>query len=136
MLERFSISIDSELLKQFDRYIALKKYQNRSEAIRDLIRKSLIEQEWKANQEVVGVITLVFNHHQRQLQDKMTEIQHKYHHIVVSTTHIHLGEHDCLEVIIARGKASLVQSLSELLTAMKGVKDGSLTMSSAGEHLH
>ena len=136
MLERFSISIDDQLLAIFDRYIEKKKYQNRSEAIRDLIRKSLIQQEWKANQNVVGVITIVFNHHQRQLQDKMTEMQHEHHQVVVSATHIHLGKHDCLEVIIARGNASRVQRLAESLIAMRGVKDGSLTMTSAGEHLH
>jgi len=136
MLERFSISIDDKLLTSFDRFIEKKKYQNRSEAIRDLIRKSLIQQEWKANQNVVGVITIVFNHHQRQLQDKMTGMQHEHHHVVVSATHIHLGKHDCLEVIIARGNASRVQRLAESLIAMRGVKDGSLTMTSAGEHLH
>jgi len=136
MLERFSISIDRELLARFDAFIEQRKYGNRSEAIRDLMRKALIQQEWKANQEVVGVITLVFNHHQRQLQDKMTEVQHAHHHTVVSTTHIHLGEHDCLEVVIARGRAAKVRALAETLIAMRGVKDGSLTMTSSTEHLH
>ncbi|HMO50352.1 MAG TPA: nickel-responsive transcriptional regulator NikR [Kiritimatiellia bacterium] len=135
MLERFSISIDRKLIAAFDRHIKAKKYRNRSEAIRDLIRKALIRQEWDADEEVVGVVTLVFNHHQRQLQDTMTELQHDHHHLVVSTTHIHLGKHDCLEVIIARGKASRVQSLAESLIALRGVKDGSLTMSSAGASL-
>lgn len=134
MLERFSISIDDDLIGRFDRFIKQKKYRNRSEAIRDLIRKAMVQQQWESNQEVVGVITLVFNHHQRQLQDKMTELQHEHHHTVVSTTHIHLGKHDCLEVIIARGRASRVQSLAESLIALRGVTDGSLSMSSAGEH--
>ncbi len=136
MLERFSISIDRDLIKAFDACIACRQYRNRSEAIRDLIRKCLIQQEWNANEEVVGVITLVFNHHQRRLQDKMTEVQHEHHDLVVSTTHIHLGRHDCLEVVIARGKAARVQLLAEALIAMRGVKDGNLTMSSAAESIH
>jgi CopG family nickel-responsive transcriptional regulator len=136
MLERFSVSIDDKLLGQFDRFIAARKYVNRSEAVRDLIRKLLVHEEWKADKEVVGVISLVYDHHQRQLQDKLTEIQHDFHHDVVSTTHIHLNHDDCLEVIIARGKASRVQSLAERLIALRGVKDGALNMSSTGAHLH
>jgi CopG family nickel-responsive transcriptional regulator len=136
MLERFSVSLEDKLLGQFDRFIAARKYVNRSEAVRDLIRKALVHEEWKADKEVVGVISLVYDHHQRQLQDKLTEIQHDFHHDVVSTTHIHLNHDDCLEVIIARGKASRVQNLAERLIALRGVKDGALNMSSAGAHLH
>lgn len=136
MLERLSISLDDKLLARFDRYIADRKYVNRSEAVRDLIRKALVHEDWEAGREVVGVISLVYDHHQRQLQDKLTEIQHDFHHDVVSTTHIHLNHDDCLEVIIARGKASRVKSLAERLIALRGVKDGSLNMSSAGRHLH
>lgn len=136
MLERFSISLDDKLLAQFDRYISERKYGNRSEAVRDLIRKALVHEEWKGDKEVVGVITLIYNHHQRQLQDKLTEIQHDFHHDVVSTTHIHLTHDDCLEVIIARGRAGKVQSLAERMIAIRGVKDGSLSMSSTGAHIH
>ncbi len=136
MLERFSVSIEDKLLAQFDRFIAARKYVNRSEAVRDLIRKVLVHEEWKADKEVVGVISLVYDHHQRQVQDKLTEIQHDFHHDVVSTTHIHLNHDDCLEVIIARGNASRVQALAERLIALRGVKDGALNMSSAGKHLH
>ncbi len=136
MLERFSVSLEDKLLKQFDRYIGARKYVNRSEAVRDLIRKALVKEDWEANRDVVGVITLVYDHHQRQLQDKLTEIQHAFHHDVVSTTHIHLNHDDCLEVTIVRGKASRVQSLADQLIAIRGVKDGSLSMSGAGPHLH
>ena len=136
MLERFSVSLDDKLLAQFDRYIAEHRYGNRSEAVRDLIRKAQVHEEWKADKEVVGVISLVYDHHQRQLQDKLTEIQHEYHHDVVSTTHIHLTHDDCLEVIIVRGKASRVRGLSDQLIALRGVKDGALNMSSTGAHLH
>lgn len=136
MLQRFSVSLDDKLLGQFDRYIAARRYENRSEAVRDLIRKAMVDEEWKADKEVVGVISLVYDHHQRQLQDKLTEIQHAFHHDVVSTTHIHLNHDDCLEVIIVRGRASRVRGLADQLIALRGVKDGALNMSSTGAHLH
>ncbi len=136
MLQRFTVSLEEKLLAQFDRYLKARKYVNRSEAVRDLIRKALVRREVEADREVVGVISLVYNHHQRQLQDRLTEIQHDYHHDVVSTTHIHLNHDDCLEVIIVRGKASRAQALADQLIALRGVKDGSLTMSAAGPHLH
>lgn len=136
MLQRFTVSLDDKLLGQFDSYIADHQYENRSEAVRDLIRKVLVDEEWKADKEVVGVISLVYDHHQRQLQDKLTEIQHAFHHDVVSTTHIHLNHDDCLEVIIVRGKASRVRNLADQLIALRGVKDGALNMSSTGKHLH
>jgi len=135
-MERFTISLDGKLAKEFDRLIRERGYSNRSEAVRDLIRKALVHQEVEADREVVGVISLVYNHHQRQLQDRLTEIQHQFHHDVVSTTHIHLNHDDCLEVIIVRGKASRAKALADQLIALRGVKDGSLNMSAAGPHLH
>jgi CopG family transcriptional regulator, nickel-responsive regulator len=123
------------LLAKFDRYIRRHKYANRSEAVRDLIRRKLIEEEWQADGEVVGVISLVYDHHQYRLQDKLTEEQHRLHHLVVSATHIHLSHSHCLEVIIARGPAGQVRALSELLTSLRGVKDGHLSMSSAAQDL-
>jgi len=136
MLERFSISLDGKLMAEFDRWLARHKYNNRSEALRDLIRKAMVRELWAKDKEVVGVITIVYDHHQRQLQDRLTELQHEFHHDVVSTTHIHLNHDDCLEVIIARGRATRVQELADRLIAVRGVKDGSLSMSGAGEHLH
>lgn len=136
MVERFSISLEQGLLKEFDRFRKKHQYGTRSEAIRDLIRKSLVEQEWKADEEVVGVITLVYDHHQRQLQDRITNVQHGFHHDVISTTHIHMDHDNCLEVIIARGRAARVKELADTLTALRGVKNGSLSASSAGHHLH
>ena len=136
MLQRFSVSLEGRLLDQFDRYIAARRYENRSEAVRDLIRKALVREEWEADKEVVGVITIVFDHHQRQLQDRLTGIQHAFHHDIVSATHIHLNHDDCLEVIIVRGRASRVRDLADQLIAVRGVKDGSLNMSSTGTHLH
>ena len=136
MLKRFSVSLEDQLLRQFDRFMGAHRYVNRSEAVRDLIRKALVQEDWEHDRDVVGVISLVYDHHQRQLQDKLTEIQHAFHHDVISTTHIHLNHDDCLEVIIVRGKASRVRRLSDQLIALRGVKDGSLSMSGAGPHLH
>jgi CopG family nickel-responsive transcriptional regulator len=136
MLKRFSISLEEILSHQFDEYIKLRGYSNRSEAVRDLIRKVLVNEEWEQDSEVVGVVTLVYNHHQPQLQEKITELQHDFHHQITSTTHVHMDNHNCLEVTIVKGRASQVQELAEKLIALRGVKDGNLTMSSTGGHLH
>ena len=136
MLKRFSVSLDEQLLDSFDAFIQPKGYTNRSEAIRDLIRKVLVNEEWEQDSEVVGVVTLVYNHHQAQVQEKITEVQHEYHHHITSTTHVHMDHDNCLEVTIAKGRASVVKELANKLTTLRGVKDGSLTMSSTGGHLH
>ena len=136
MLQRFSVSLDNDLLAKFDNYILEHGYNNRSEAVRDLIRKGFVRQEWDRNSWVVGVVTLVFDHHKPQLQERVTELQHRYYHIITSSTHVHMDHDNCLEVTIAKGKASEVQELAEGLIALRGVKDGSLTMSSTGGELH
>jgi CopG family transcriptional regulator, nickel-responsive regulator len=136
MLERFSISLEQDLLKKFDRRLRSRKYASRSESIRDLIRKSLVEEEWDADEEVVGVVTLVYDHHQRRLQDRITEVQHDFHQFVVSTTHIHLDHDNCLEVIIARGNAGRIKTLADSLIALRGVKNGELSTASTGKHIH
>ncbi len=136
MLKRFSISLEDSLLESFDTFIEAQQYDNRSEAIRDLIRKSLIKQAWETDSKVMGVITLVFDHHQPQLQEKITEVQHDYHHQIVSTTHVHMDHNYCMEVIIVKGKALEVQELADRLSAIRGVRDGNLTMSSTGKELH
>lgn len=137
MLKRFSISLEENLLESFDDYIKEQSYNNRSEAIRDLIRKSLVREEWETeNKIIMGVITLVYDHHQNQLQEKITEVQHGYHHHIVSTTHVHMDHNNCLEVIIIKGKAQEVQDLADRLMALRGVRDGNLAMSSTGKSLH
>ena len=136
MLKRFSVSLEDDLLEKFDDYISSHGYSNRSEAIRDLIRKALVNDEWEQDSEVVGVVTLVYNHHQSQLQERITELQHRYYLLITSTTHVHMDHHNCLEVTIVKGKASMVQELAEGMIALRGVKNGSLTMSSTGDHLH
>ncbi len=135
MLKRFTVSLEDDLLDEFDNYIKLRQYNNRSEAVRDLIRKSLVMQEWEAGKEVIGVISLVYDHHHYQLQERITELQHDFHHHIVSSTHIHMDHDNCLEVIIVRGKAKKIKDLAEKLMAIRGVKDGNLGMSSTGGDL-
>lgn len=136
MLKRFTVSMEENLLDDFDSYIQDRHYQNRSEALRDLIRGRIIEKEWEADKDVMGVISLVYDHHQHKLQEKVTELQHDSHHQIVSTTHVHMDHHNCLEVIIVRGKADEVRRLADSLIALRGVRNGNLAMSSTGKDLH
>ncbi len=136
MLKRFTISIEEDLLDDFDAFMQQRHYKNRSEAIRDLIRARSVQNEWAADKDVMGVITLVYDHHRHQVQDKITELQHDCHQEIVSTTHVHMDHNNCLEVIIIRGKAAKVQQLADNLIALRGVRSGKLAMSSTGEHLH
>ena len=130
---RFGVSISDELLKKFDQLIARKGHANRSEAIRDLIRDSLVRQEWDENAEIVGTIALVYEHHARELASYLTEFQHEDRSSVLSTLHIHLDEDNCLEVIVVRGRSSRIKKLSDRLIGLKGVKHGNLIMSTTGE---
>lgn len=136
MLKRFSISLEDNLLDIFDQHIADKAYNNRSEAIRDLIRKTFVEKEWEEDKDVMGVISLVYDHHQPQLQKRVTELQHDFHHQIVSTTHVHMDHDNCLEVIIVKGKAKNVIDLADRLRALKGVRNSNLAMNSTGKSLH
>ncbi len=136
MLKRFSVSLEELLLEQFDDYISTHGYSNRSEAVRDLIRARLINEEWEQDSEVVGVVSLVYDHHQANLQDRITEVQHDYYQLITSSTHVHMDHHNCLEVTIVKGQASKVRELSERMIALRGVKSGNLTMTSTGDGLH
>jgi CopG family nickel-responsive transcriptional regulator len=134
---RFGISIDQNLLESFDRLIEQKGYMNRSEAVRDLLRSALVEEKWEAGEEeTVGTVTLVYNHHVRDLSDKLTEQQHSHHSEIVSTLHVHLDAHNCLEVLVVRGKARDVKKIADELLGVKGVKHGKLVMTTTGEELH
>lgn len=136
MIKRFSVSLEEHLLEQFDEYIIQHGYSNRSEAIRDLIRNKLVNKQWQQDSEVIGVVTLVYDHHQAQLHEKITDIQHTYYQLITSTTHVHMDHHNCLEVTIVKGNAFTVLELSERMIALRGVKSGNLTMSSTGDDLH
>lgn len=135
-LVRFGISMNEDLLEKFDDLIVNKGYSNRSEAIRDLIRNRLVENEWEDEQrEVAGTITLIYDHHVKGLSDELNELQHDYHDLFLSTTHVHLDHHNCLEVLVVKGKAGQVREVSENLIGVKGVKHGKLTISSTGKDL-
>lgn len=133
---RFGVSIDSQLLDSFDRVIADKKYTNRSEAIRDLIRDYLVELDWETeDKEVVGTVTLVYNHETRDLTAKLAQLQHRLHPLIISTLHVHLDQHNCLEVLVVRGKSNEIQEVADQLIGTKGVKHGKLTMTTTGSEL-
>lgn len=133
---RFGISLENALLKRFDSLIKKKGYSNRSEAIRDLIRDSLVMEEWESSTvETVGTITIVYSHETRELTDTLTDLQHHYHSSIISAMHIHLDEHNCLEVIIVKGRAKDIKTISDRLIGTKGVKHGKLTVTTTGKYL-
>lgn len=133
-LERFSITVPKELAAAFDKRNRRKGYGNRSEAVRDLIRDSLVEQEWSDPEaHVAATVTLVYDHHTRTLTDKITRVQHDYGDIVISALHVHLDHHNCLEVIVLRGPARQVQSLADALAAIRGVKYAQTTLATEGK---
>jgi len=134
-LFRFGISLEKKLLDEFDALIKRKNYSNRSEAFRDLIRQELVKEEWTKSGEVVGAITLVYDHHKRELVNKLTDIQHDFQGTIVSTQHIHLDHDNCLELIAVKGPAADITKLADTLKSVKGVKHGTLSMSSTGKGL-
>jgi CopG family nickel-responsive transcriptional regulator len=135
-LTRFGVSIPDSLLGDFDRLIARKGYQNRSEAIRDLIRDSLVTEEWKeGKKEMVGAISLVYSHHTRELSRVLTQMQHDYYQTILSTLHIHLDKHNCLEVLVVKGKAEEIKKIGDRLVGTKGVKHGKISLTSTGKNL-
>ena len=135
-LTRFGISLESPLLKRFDSLIRNKGYASRSEAIRDLIRDSLVTEEWESyTTETVGTITLVYSHDTRELTDNLNDLQHQYHQLVKSTMHIHLDGHNCLEVIVVKGRAKDIKTVADRLIGTKGVKHGKLTVTTTGKRL-
>lgn len=134
-LVRFGVSLDKGLLREFDRHIRRRRYTNRSEALRDLIRDNLIGQEWEGNRETVGTITFVYNHHVRDLTGKLTDIQHDYQGQILSGMHVHLDHDHCLEVLVVKGKGAEIRKVADALVSVKGVKYGKLTMTTNGKAL-
>ncbi|MCA9401745.1 MAG: nickel-responsive transcriptional regulator NikR [Candidatus Omnitrophica bacterium] len=131
---RFGISLEQELLEQFDKRLARKGYGSRSEALRDLIREDLIKEEWDNEEsETAGAIIFIYDHHQRQLLEKVTEIQHNHQDLIISTSHIHLDHHNCLEIIAVRGRGKKIKQLADGLRSLKGVKHGRLSLSTTGK---
>jgi CopG family nickel-responsive transcriptional regulator len=135
-LSRIGVSIDSSLLAEFDDLIGKMGYANRSEAFRDLIRDKLVTEDWKTgSSECIGVVSIVYDHHKREISDKLIDLQHEFGDSIISSTHIHLDRDNCLEVVIARDNASVVREIADRLIGSKGVKHGKLAMTSTGRGL-
>ncbi|AEH46077.1 transcriptional regulator NikR, CopG family [Thermodesulfatator indicus DSM 15286] len=135
-LYRFGVSMPAKLLEEFDRYIERRHYTNRSEAIRDLIREKLVEEEWReSNEEVIGTITYVYDHHKRELADRLMDIQHDHYQEIISTQHVHLDHDRCLEVVIVKGKAENIKELSDKIKSLKGIIHCQLAMTTTGKKL-
>jgi CopG family nickel-responsive transcriptional regulator len=130
-LARTGVSIEEDLLKQFDRAIAKRGYKNRSEALRDLIRDSLVEEAVDENRSVVATLSMVYDHHRPGLSNKLTEIQHHSHGKVLAATHVHLDDDNCLEVVIMKGRSGDVRHLADHMLSMRGVKHGKLVLTTA-----
>ncbi len=136
MIKRFSISISEDLAFKLDGFMAEHGYHNRSEAVRHLIREKAVDEEWKSGKsEVVGTITLVYRHDSHDLSDKLTDIQHSHHKNIISTTHIHLDKHNCLETLVVKGKAATIKKIADSLISARGVKHGRLVTTTTGEKI-
>lgn len=134
-LVRFGVSLEEDLLLQFDSLIKKRKYTNRSEAIRDLIREELVKKEWTENKEVTGAITIVYDHHARELVNKVLDVQHDYHTCILSSQHIHLDHHNCFEIIVTKGKSRDIEELYQKLKALRNVKHAGFMMATKGQHI-
>lgn len=135
-LERYTITMPHELFAAFDERNKQKGYRNRSEAIRDLVREALVKEEWaNPDERVAATVTMVYDHHTRALADKITEVQHDFGDLIVSTLHVHLDHHNCMEVIVLRGLAREIHAVADALTCIKGVKHAQLTLTTEGRGL-
>ncbi len=132
---RFGVSLKEELLDKFDRFIKERAYPNRSEAIRDLIRENLVKKEWMGGKEVAGAITLVYEHRRRDLVKRLTDTQHNFHDLVVSSQHIHLDKGNCLEIIAVKGAPRKIEELAHRMRSTKGVKHGTLSLATTGKEV-
>jgi CopG family nickel-responsive transcriptional regulator len=135
-LIRTGISLERELLERFDKTIEQKGYGSRSEAIRDLVRDHFVEEDVASNKVVVATLTLVYDHHQPKLSEQLIEAQHNYKGKVLATTHVHLDHHNCLEVIILKGRGTEVKKFADQLLSLKGVKHGRLVLTNADVDSH
>lgn len=134
-VRRFSVSLEEKLVRKFDRYVRKKKYPTRSKAIADLIRDAFVKEEWAEGREVAGAIILLYNHHKRELVDRLTDIQHDFQEIILSTQHIHLDRENCLEIVAVKGEPSRIQDLANRLKGTKGVKHSSFAITATGREV-
>jgi CopG family transcriptional regulator, nickel-responsive regulator len=134
-LVRLSFTIEKSLHDRLERLLASQKHGNRSEFIRDLIRDRLVQDDWKAGEEAVGTITIIYNHETRALSEKITSLQHEHHHVILATTHVHLDHHLCAEMIMVKGKPRVIEEVCDRLRQQKGVLHAALSVSSTGKRL-
>ncbi|MCL5771883.1 MAG: nickel-responsive transcriptional regulator NikR [Actinobacteria bacterium] len=135
-VKRFGVSIEQNLLKKFDNYIKTGKYKNRSEAIRDLIRENFVNNSWEDSSKLVaGAIVIVYDHHKRELLDNIVDIQHDYQNFIISSQHIHLDHHNCMEIIVVKGIMGKLTELEALLKATKGIKHTTFAKSTLGDEI-
>lgn len=127
-LQRFGVSLEKELLDALDQYVTANNFPNRSQAIRHLVRKNMVEKKWKGDEEVAGAIVLVYDHHKRELQHTMTHLQHDFHDLILSVQHVHLDHDHCLETIAVQGKSSQLSDLASKIIGLKGIHHGELVM--------
>jgi CopG family nickel-responsive transcriptional regulator len=136
VLERFGVSMEDELVERFDALIEKRGYASRSEAFRDLVRQELVKEEWAdPNTEVIGTVTIVYEHHEHELAHVLADFQHKYHESIICSTHVHLDVHNCLEVVIVRGASARIRLIANALISTRGVKHGELCCTSTGKAL-
>lgn len=134
-LVRFGVSLDEDLLEPFDKLCTKLAYQNRSEAIRDLIRKKIIDDSWEQNEYSAGTLTIVYDHHKNDLANKMTQIQHDDFDIIITTIHVHLDHDNCLEVLVLKGDPKRIKSLSNKIISCRGVKHGVFCGTTLGDQI-
>lgn len=128
-LKRFGVSLESELLEDLDKLVIQKRFPNRSQAIRYLIKKNKVEEKWIKDEEVTGAIVINYDHHIRELHEKLTGLQHEYHCLILAGQHIHIDDHNCIEVVAVKGHAQKLIKLANKMKALKGIKHGELVMS-------
>lgn len=134
-LVRLSFSLEQPLADRLEHLVGTSHYTNRSEFIRDMIRQRLVEKEWTHDQEVVGTITLLYDHHAYNLTERLTDLQHHHHHAILASTHVHLDAHRCAEMILLRGRAGEVREIADMLRRQRGVLHAELSISSTGASL-
>ena len=132
---RFGVSIEQDLLDKFDKQISKKGYKNRSEAIRDLIRNQLVDEEWQSDKDIVGTLTIVYDHHTKELGPQLTHMQHSFTGNIMSVLHVHLDHHNCLEVLVVKGRSREIRRFADKIVSMRGIKHGKLTMTTTGKRI-
>jgi CopG family transcriptional regulator, nickel-responsive regulator len=134
-LVRVSLSLEKSLYDSMEDLVSKSGYENRSEFIRDLLRDRLVREEWEKNEEAVGTITLIYDHHARMLSEKITQLQHHHHHEILATTHVHLDDRMCAEVVLVKGAAESIRHIADEMRRQKGMLHAALSMSSTGRKL-